>query len=704
MDARKRKRGIRASREKLEAAMLNAGFDTQTDLAKCIAMNEGIDKPPKDLVNKVFREQAVSTHNLARIANALGISAHTIYLARDDKEFEAVIEVQQSESGIENSQYGKPESTAIKQDSRIQTENSLALECQETHSNHTACKPKGLIYEYLHKKRSAHFVFVSLFACAVYGFLSYQSNTFEDTSTKIETPLGAVRLIVQAPNSMKVVADKLVQRLNTHENITVVLASSPNSYDLEAQEALLQWQAHAVLKLAQSHYGNYTRIEAMISTSQDHAVLHQSILHQSEIALGAGPANVNIVQQVLKFINGESTDTIDSGLAAAVDYFAKGKDALFLSHSADAYETAITLFNHAVLEDVDYAIAYAELCRAFARYSWIKNESESLEKAAVYCNKAEQISPNVLSVATARAELLIHIGEARKAVNAIEAVIVPDLEDADSLSTWARAYLSLYNQSSNSDDADRAEQLALKALHLAPRHWHAINTLGNLYFARGETGKAKEQFAAASKVVKHEIILANLGTLQMCFGELENAVRTYQDVVDNFQNDYIGYENLGSVYFYQNRYKQAAEQKLLAIQKQPEIAIHQVWGSLGEVYLRMGSADEALRYYTEALVVTERDQLMQNANVNIDFHKFYYQTKIKQIKHDFTITDDFVDKVKSFFNQKNQLGLKERSHLAWLAYKAGEGEKGQILWQEISQVCPIYKRSPELLAQIASPT
>ena len=703
MDARKRKRGIRASREKLEAAMLNAGFDTQTDLAKYIAINEGIDKPPKDLVNKVFREQAVSTHNLARIANALGISAHTIYLARDDKEFEAVVEVQQSQSADENTQHNVAESRTIEHESEIQTDNHKASECQETEPTQASFKPKGLMHKYLHKKSFIYFAFVSLFVFAAYGLLSYQSSTFENTLTKIESPLGVVRLIVQAPNSMKVAADQLIQLLNTHESITAVLASSPNSYDLDAQEALLKWQAHAVLKLAQTDYENYTRIEAMINTSQDHAVLHQSTLHQSEVALGARPANVKIVQQVLKFINGQATYTIDSVSAASHTYFAKGKNALFLSHSADAYQNAITLFERAILVDENDALAYAELCRAFARYSWIQNESESLEKAAVYCNKAEQLSPDVPSVATARAELLIHTGEALKAVNAIEAVIMPDLEDADSLSTWAGAYLALYNQSSNSEDADRAEELALKALRLAPRHWHAINTLGNLYFARGETGKAKEQFAAASKVVKHEIILANLGTLQMCFGELENAVRTYQDVIDNFQNNYIGYENLGSVYFYQNRYKQAAEQKLLAIQKQPEIAIHQVWASLGEVYLRMGSADEALHYYTEALVVTERDQLIQNANVSIDFHKFYYQTKIKQIKHNFTITHDFVDKVNGFFNQKNQLGLKERSHLAWLAYKAGEGEKGQILWQEISQVCSIYKRSPELLAQIASP-
>ena len=53
MEPRKRKRGIKASREKLEAAMLARGFDTQAALAQQILIDEGLSKAPKDLVNKV---------------------------------------------------------------------------------------------------------------------------------------------------------------------------------------------------------------------------------------------------------------------------------------------------------------------------------------------------------------------------------------------------------------------------------------------------------------------------------------------------------------------------------------------------------------------------------------------------------------------------------------------------------------------------
>lgn len=42
---------------------------------------EGLDIPPKDLVNRVFREKPVDPLSLERVARALGVEAHTLYLS-----------------------------------------------------------------------------------------------------------------------------------------------------------------------------------------------------------------------------------------------------------------------------------------------------------------------------------------------------------------------------------------------------------------------------------------------------------------------------------------------------------------------------------------------------------------------------------------------------------------------------------------------
>lgn len=64
--------------------MIRKGFASQIQLARRIAELENLPRPPKDLVNKVFREQPVAFGNLTRIAVGLEVEAHTLIMARDD--------------------------------------------------------------------------------------------------------------------------------------------------------------------------------------------------------------------------------------------------------------------------------------------------------------------------------------------------------------------------------------------------------------------------------------------------------------------------------------------------------------------------------------------------------------------------------------------------------------------------------------------
>ena len=80
-----RKRGVRASRAKLTAALTACGLRTQAALAERIADLEGLDTPPKDVVNRIFRELPAEATSLARVARALGVEAHTLYLTSDEE-------------------------------------------------------------------------------------------------------------------------------------------------------------------------------------------------------------------------------------------------------------------------------------------------------------------------------------------------------------------------------------------------------------------------------------------------------------------------------------------------------------------------------------------------------------------------------------------------------------------------------------------
>lgn len=79
-----RKRGVRASRARLNQALAEAGFKSQAALADRMADLEGLDTAPKDLVNRVFREEPVAPRSMERLARALGAEASTLYLSSKD--------------------------------------------------------------------------------------------------------------------------------------------------------------------------------------------------------------------------------------------------------------------------------------------------------------------------------------------------------------------------------------------------------------------------------------------------------------------------------------------------------------------------------------------------------------------------------------------------------------------------------------------
>lgn len=81
---RPRRRGVRASRAKLNHALVESGLKSQSALAERIADLERLEVVPRDLVNRVFREQSVDPQSLERIARALSVPVYMLYKTADE--------------------------------------------------------------------------------------------------------------------------------------------------------------------------------------------------------------------------------------------------------------------------------------------------------------------------------------------------------------------------------------------------------------------------------------------------------------------------------------------------------------------------------------------------------------------------------------------------------------------------------------------
>lgn len=79
---RKKRRGLRASRARLERALAASDLPqkTQIALANRIADLEELESIPRDLVSRIFREQPVDAHSIERVARALGVKSEDLYL------------------------------------------------------------------------------------------------------------------------------------------------------------------------------------------------------------------------------------------------------------------------------------------------------------------------------------------------------------------------------------------------------------------------------------------------------------------------------------------------------------------------------------------------------------------------------------------------------------------------------------------------
>ncbi|MBV2131065.1 tetratricopeptide repeat protein [Arsukibacterium indicum] len=681
MDDRKRKRGIKASRNKLEAAMLARGFETQAALAQQIALNEGIDKAPRDLVNKVFREQAVSPHNLARIALALQVEVHTIYMSQDDKPL----------AQIHSKQNIQPNKASF-----VFSKKSTYLLPSSTSNNLKASRYSIGILGVL--------LCISIVAMG-FNWLQQETHKAQNPRAKLVSSIGKALVVIQAPDDLQQFGTELVTEISAMPSINATMLTSQEAYSIPPAEALLKWQAHGVLRLEYQKRQFYIMVTATFTTANYKNVILQKIMHNSELTHDIAVISADIRSQIQQFVDGNMPNPVITSSAESLQLLLLGKEQLFTSRSEKDFSKASKLFNQAAHEDPEFSAVYAELCRTYVRISWIHQETPSLERAADYCRHASDL-PHSVATVTANAELLARTGRLEQALALITANIPLDTANADTLALLAALQLEQFERDRRDTDKQLIEANARKAILRTPRHWQALNTLGNLYFMTGNVQQAKVHFAKASEIVKHDVILANLGTLQMCHDELEDAEKTYRQLITSFENNYLGHESLGKVYHFQRRFELSLQQQLFAIDKQPEVAIHHVWADLAGTYLKLEQDSDAKKYYLHALTLLERDELLENISSSDQVHKLYYQTKLLTLTNNDNLKDKLNDKSEQagLLQARTQsLSIRAKSHLAWILDITGNPDTSKQLWQEISTLCPVYLRSAALATEQNNP-
>ena len=655
MNEQKRKRGVKASREKLEKAMLAKGMDSQIQLARQISIDEGLERPPKELISKVFREQSVSHTNLARVAKALGVESHTLYM---------------------NSQ-----STPINVDS------------QQTNI-HTQSIDK--LAELKRRSRPVlAILMVSVLIILTYLFFQKAPEDLNQSTTKYplygyDSKLLNIGFYMSEEFSLlSSIAKDIRATLAESKEINFSQAKSFDNGVKSIKEYFSHTQNSLVFRMESIKGQRYSIVLLYAETEQvNYPVAYQlvrSSLLPNKQQVGSFIAE-QFVERIKKISQrGDITELVQ---VDALNYLLSGFDLLFDHTNNPAILSAQSRFQNAISVDPQLVEAHAGLCIALSYESYMNNAAVSFEQALKYCELAKAIDATSEYSELAFAEYFLNKADADAAENALLQNQYSPISIADELSLKAQINFQRHQDGLLVEEANIIEP-ATQSIKYAPELWRSYNILGQYYLSIGETDKSLLVLAQGADASKHSVLLSNVGSLQLCQGNLEGAEATYLSLIEQKTEHYLGYEMLGSVYYYQQQYDSALAYRKQALDKLPETNIHQLWGVIGLVYAKLNKLEQGKPYLLKAIELIDQDESMQIAGLSELISREYYEFVMSGLETE-NLNQQLVN---NGVKEINSLQLTSRIHLSELLKALNRNEDAEVVKQSASSICPIFDRT-----------
>lgn len=619
-DVRNRRRGVRASRARLARALTDAGLKTQAALAERIADLEGLDVPPKDVVNRVFRELPVDPQTLERVARALNCEAHKLYL---------------TEGEMRPAVGGPGQEDA---DCAVATEAAAASEnvAAPVESPAPAASRRATWLRW-----AAGVSLAVLTLAGGWVWIAQPPSTgLQDASSAgapaLNPRFGRYRIVVMPVTGdvtgelAVALRDGLKESLGVTSPAVQLLAG-----DTDLREIAQRLRAEAVLEGELKTVGRHTAARFfMYMPSRGHReqVWAESFARHAAAGDLPGIATraVAAVHRALGVPAGEGRNPAHFPLAPVQDDYLQGRLFLDSAPSELNLRRAQTSFESATRQDPNYSRAFAGLCETILDYIWVGDETRNLYNAERACGRALQLTPDSPVALAAHAYFLTKTGRAREALEQYRRLVAEHAHDVDLVFGLASTEFALFRQG-EAGLRDSMLRNARRAVELDPRFWKTRMWLGIFEFQSGSLDAAVPELEAAYALDANEYSVANLGTLYMCRADFTKARDLYERATTLAPQSYAGPESLGNIYYYLRDFPRSAqlrERALKLASEGGEAEIHQMWGHLADSYRRTGNSAGAIDAYVKALEIVERDFMNGNGTASDKAWRASYYTAL----------------------------------------------------------------------------
>jgi Flp pilus assembly protein TadD/TolB-like protein/tRNA A-37 threonylcarbamoyl transferase component Bud32 len=291
---------------------------------------------------------------------------------------------------------------------------------------------------------------------------------------------------------------------------------------------------------------------------------------------------------------------------AAYDFYLQGRGYLEDFHKPANLQNAITVFQHALERDANFALAYAGLGEAYWHQFGLTHDPNLVPLSLAACQKAVHLAPEAAEGYDCLGTTYNGTGKYEEAEGQFQhATRLKPNDEA--------ARVGLAESLERRGRIVDAEQVFQEAIARRPNYWAVYNYLGVFYWKQGRYRDAEKEFAKVTQLEPDNVRgFSNLGAMQLLEGRYSEAIPTFESAV-KISPTADAYSNLGTAHFYTQHYAAAAAAYFEAEKIEPRSYLIQ--GNLGDVYRalpeRSAAAGDAYRraiaLATEEARVNPRD-------------------------------------------------------------------------------------------------
>jgi len=665
-----RKRGVRASRAKLYRALTRSGLRSQAELAARIADLEQLESEPRSLVNRVFREQPVEPGSLERVARALEVDAWTLYF-----------------NGC-----GEPPDQSAPE---VEPESPPAVESA------TFARP---------------WVQVAISAVGLALLALVLTNVAQNRPTAQETgPRSTPGLLKGRPTVAVLdfandhqlgLTPRLRQKLDAEFSVVMGALAETLSERYGARDAAERLRVRWLIDGEHVQHGRWSRVHIWA----EHGSVRNSVWTHTAATSGLSNSLDSVSETAFAHVRdhvlGDPQNNQSPLDPAAQDDYLIGRMYLDRASTELNVRRAQGRFEAAIRREPKFARAHAGLCLALLEEIWIQNEQWALAQSRRACAEAQALAPNDEVVHLAQAALLRRSGEIEAALQTVETALDGFPSDADLLNLAAVLHFHRFRQQQTPGDLERARAHAQASAKADPLFWRPLFTRAIIEYFADDIEAAIAASRAALKLEENASILTNLGSFELCVGDIQKARTRYERVRELAPEAHTGDEFLGLVHYFLGDFETSLKLRQRAIDAlgdgSPEI--HQMWGGLAESRLKTNDHQGALAAWMRAIEIVERDRLQGTAGLDDSASRLYYYSAVKQLQPE-VVDAETTNEVRDELAQLMAADLSANAWVniakAWLQLEGRQNAKTALT--RAVEACPGYAQLPDFSDLVTEP-